>query len=68
VARESGCCGEKLFVEVPDEPTRSFLESEYDDLATYAVNSFGIREVCYVVRSAAPPGEVEASSCRQSPV
>jgi hypothetical protein len=51
-------CGARILVEVPDEPTRSFLESEYDAVARGAVSSFGIHEVCYVVRDTELPSLV----------
>lgn len=53
--------GTRILVEVPDEPTRSFLESEYDAVARGAVSNFGIDEVCYVVRDAGLPILVESS-------
>jgi hypothetical protein len=43
-------CGTRIVVEVPDEPTRSCLEREYAGVARGAVASFGIHEVCYIVR------------------
>src|SRR5262249_16695428 len=43
-------CGTQILVEVPDEPTRSFLETEYAAVARCAVSSFGIHEVSYIVR------------------
>jgi hypothetical protein len=53
--------GAKLLVEVPDESTRTFLESEYDAVARDAVSGFGIHEVCYVVRDAGLPSLIELS-------
>jgi hypothetical protein len=54
-------CGAKILVEVPDEPTRSFLESEYDAVARDAVSGFGVHEVCYVVRDGGAPSLIESS-------
>jgi hypothetical protein len=48
-------CGTRVLVEVPDEPTRSFLEREYAREIRCAVARFGIEEICYVVRDGAVP-------------
>ena len=55
--RQVGRCGKEILVEVPDEPTRLFLETEYADVARGAICNLGVEEVRYVVRGLARPME-----------